>query len=46
LRDSVVAISSQSEVAQNLIANQIAGPTYLEDIEDEKDEPILIRPTA
>lgn len=45
LRDSVASISSQSELAQNLIANQISGSTYLEEIADETDEPLLILPT-
>ena len=45
LRDSVASISSQSELAQNLIANQISGSAYLEEIADETDEPLLILPT-
>lgn len=45
LRDSVAAISSQSELAQNLIENQISGPAYLEEITGEKDAPLLILPT-
>lgn len=45
LRDSVASISSQSELAQNLIANQISGPAYLKDIADEKEEPLLMLPT-
>jgi len=45
LRDSVASISSQSELAQNLIANQISGSTYLDEIADETDEPLLILPT-
>ena len=44
LRDSVAAISSQSELAQNLIKNQISGPAYLKDLESEKEEPLLILP--
>lgn len=44
LRDSVAAISSQSELAQNLIKNQIPGPAYLKDLESEKEEPLLILP--
>ena len=44
LRDSVASISSQSELARSLIANQISGPAYLESIEDEKDEPLLMLP--
>lgn len=46
MRDSVAAISSQSELARNLIANQISGPAYLNDVESEKDEPLLILPNA
>jgi hypothetical protein len=45
LRDSVASISSQSELAQNLITNKISGPAYLDDISDEKDAPLLILPT-
>ena len=45
LRDSVAAISSQSELAQHLITNQISGPAYLEDIANKKEEPLLILPT-
>jgi hypothetical protein len=44
LRDSVAAISSQSELAQSLIINQISGPDYLKDIENEKDEPLVMLP--
>lgn len=44
LRDSVAAISSQSELAHTLIANQISGPAYLADIQDEKTEPLLALP--
>jgi hypothetical protein len=44
LRDSVTTISSQSELTQNLIINQFSGPAYLEDIENERDEPLLILP--
>lgn len=46
LRDSVASISSQSELAQNLITNQISGPAYLKDLADEKEESLLILPTA
>lgn len=46
LRDSVASIISQSELAQNLIANQISRPAYLKDIADEKEEPLLMLPTA
>ena len=46
LRDSVASISSQSELAQNLIANQISGPACLKGIADEKEEPLLMLPTA
>ncbi|WP_411956539.1 hypothetical protein [Paracoccus homiensis] len=45
LRDSVASISSQSELAQNLIEKQISGPAYLEEITDDVDEPLLILPT-
>lgn len=45
LRDSVTSISSQSELAQTLIACQISGPAYLDEIANEKDEPLLILPT-
>lgn len=45
LRDSVASISSQSELAQNLITNQISGPAYLREIADDTDEPLLILPT-
>ena len=41
LRDSIASIRSQSKLAQNLIANQISGPAYLEEIADEMDEPLL-----
>lgn len=42
LRDSVASISSQSELAHNLIENKISGPAYLKEIADEKDEPLLV----
>jgi hypothetical protein len=42
LRESAVSISSQSELAHNLVANQVSGPAYLEEIEAEKDRPLLI----
>ncbi|MDF1856564.1 hypothetical protein [Pseudooceanicola sp.] len=42
LRDSVASISSQSELAQNLIENQIPGPAYLEELAGEKVEPLLM----
>lgn len=45
LRDSVSSISSQSELAQNLITKQISGPAYLREIVDETDEPLLVLPT-
>ncbi|MDT8854694.1 hypothetical protein RNZ50_06545 [Paracoccaceae bacterium Fryx2] len=44
LRDSVVSIGSQSELAHSLIANRISGPVYLGEIADEKDEPLLMLP--
>lgn len=45
LRDSVASISSQSEMAQHLIANQITGPAFLEEIAHETDESLLLLPT-
>ena len=42
LRDSVAAISSQSELAQYLITNQTSGSAYLNAIAAETDEPLLI----
>ncbi len=44
LRDSVASIGSQSELADTLISRQISGPTYLKDVADEKEEPILFLP--
>lgn len=45
LRDSVVAIGSQSELTQTLITHQIAGPAYLEDLSTETAQPLLVLPT-
>ncbi len=45
LRDSVASISSQSELAHNLISKRISGPAYLAEIADETEEPLLILPT-
>jgi hypothetical protein len=44
LRNSVASISSQSELAQSLITNQISGVDYLKEIENEKDEPLIMLP--
>lgn len=45
LRDSVASISSQSELANNLIENKISGTAYLDEVAAEKDAPLLILPT-
>ena len=42
LRDSVASISSQSELAHNLINNEITGPAYLAEIAEEEDTPLLM----
>lgn len=42
LRDGVASISSQSELAQNLIDNEITGPAYLAEIAEEADAPLLM----
>ncbi|MCF3974420.1 hypothetical protein [Paracoccus salsus] len=42
LRDSVASISSQSELAHNLIDNEITGPAYLAEIAEEEDAPLLM----
>jgi hypothetical protein len=46
LRDSVASISSQSELAHNLIDNKIMGPAYLAQIAEEEDAPLLMLPTC
>lgn len=45
LRDSVAAISSQSELTQNLITHKISGPEYIEDLSNEGAQPLLMLPT-
>jgi len=42
LRESVVSISSQSELAQELIDRQIPGATYLAEVSGERVEPLLV----
>lgn len=44
LRNSVASISSQSELAQSLLTNQISGADYLKEIENEKNEPLIMLP--
>lgn len=44
LRDSVASISSQSELAQALIAVGTTGPAYLAEVTQAKDEPLLMLP--
>lgn len=45
LRNSVASISSQSELAQELIERQHSGTAYLDEIANERNEPLLILPT-
>lgn len=44
LRESVAAISAQSELAETLIANRISGPEYLKELSVETEVPLLIMP--
>lgn len=46
LRDSVASISAQSELAHNLTGRNISGPTYLAEIVEEKDAPLLMLPSS
>jgi hypothetical protein len=46
LRDSVASISSQSELAHNLIDKEITGPAYLAEIAEEEDAPLLMLSTS
>lgn len=45
LRDSVASISSQGELASELIAKGISGPDYLDQVTHEKEAPLLLLPT-
>jgi hypothetical protein len=44
LRDSVASIGSQSALAAQLLAKGITGPQYLDEVAEEKTEPLLYLP--
>lgn len=44
LRDSVASIASQSELAAQLLAKGLTGPQYLDEVAEEKTEPLLYLP--
>lgn len=46
LRDSVASISSQSELAHNLIESGISGSAYLAEVALEEDAPLLLLPSS
>jgi hypothetical protein len=44
LRETVASISSQSELAAHLIERDFSGPAYLQELAEEKDQPLLFLP--